>query len=168
MFGSADADPYIAAIIAAPRAAVIMDCSGMLIFCFNSLPQSSTKAVFLATPPVKTIGADQRTCETRFTSDLVNAETAVSLGGIRVSGHLKISAPAGFGRRHVVPLVESYMNEHPDVRVTLDHSLSTFNRNFTRYMNVSPSKFRQDRSNSPELINQHRNRMSGVGHLAVA
>ena len=46
-------------------------------------------------------------------------------------------------------------------------SLSTFNRNFTRYMNVSPSRFRQDRSNSPELINQHRNRMSGVGHLAL-
>ena len=58
----------------------------------------------------------------RILTDLVNAETAVSLGGIRVSGHLKISAPAGFGRRHVVPLVESYMREHPDVRVTLDLS----------------------------------------------
>ena len=58
----------------------------------------------------------------RILTDLVNAETAVSLGGLRVSGHLKISAPAGFGRKHVVPLVESYMREYPDVRVTLDLS----------------------------------------------
>ena len=58
----------------------------------------------------------------RILTDLVNAETAVSLGGLRVSGHLKISAPAGFGRKHVVPLVESYMGEYPDVRVTLDLS----------------------------------------------
>lgn len=46
-------------------------------------------------------------------------------------------------------------------------SLSTFNRNFTRYMGVAPSKFRVDRSSSPALINEHRNRMSGVGHLTV-
>lgn len=58
----------------------------------------------------------------RILTDLVNAETAVSLGGLRVGGHLKISAPAGFGRKHVVPLVESYMHEHPEVRVTLDLS----------------------------------------------
>ena len=58
----------------------------------------------------------------RILTDLVNAETAVSLGGLRVSGHLKISAPAGFGRKHVVPLVESYMHEHPELRITLDLS----------------------------------------------
>ena len=58
----------------------------------------------------------------RILTDLGNAETAVSLGGLRVSGHLKISAPAGFGRKHVVPLVESYMHEHPELRITLDLS----------------------------------------------
>ena len=47
-------------------------------------------------------------------------------------------------------------------------SLSTFNRNFTRYIGASPSKFRAERAGSPELLNQHRNRMSGVGHVAVA
>lgn len=56
----------------------------------------------------------------RILNDLNNAETAVSLGGIKVSGHLKISAPAGFGRRHVVPLVAKFMETHSEVRITLD------------------------------------------------
>jgi len=58
----------------------------------------------------------------RILNDLVNAETAVSLGSIRASGHLKISAPAGFGRRHVAPLVSAFMDENPDVSVSLDLS----------------------------------------------
>lgn len=56
----------------------------------------------------------------RILNDLANAETAVSLGGIRASGHLKISAPAGFGRRHVAPQVAAFMQANPDVTVTLD------------------------------------------------
>ena len=47
-------------------------------------------------------------------------------------------------------------------------SLSTFNRNFTRYMGLSPTRFRLDRTASPESLNAHRNRMSGVGHIAAA
>lgn len=56
----------------------------------------------------------------RILNDLVNAETSVSLGSIRASGHLRISAPAGFGRRHVAPLVSSFMDAHPGVSVSLD------------------------------------------------
>lgn len=56
----------------------------------------------------------------RILNDLANAETAVSLGGIRASGHLKVSAPAGFGRRHVAPQVAVFMQANPDVTVTLD------------------------------------------------
>ncbi|MBI4741980.1 MAG: LysR family transcriptional regulator [Betaproteobacteria bacterium] len=56
----------------------------------------------------------------RVLNDLANAETAVSLGGIRASGHLKVSAPAGFGRRHVAPQVASFMRDNPEVTVTLD------------------------------------------------
>jgi len=56
----------------------------------------------------------------RILNDLANAETAVSLGGIRASGHLKVSAPAGFGRRHVAPQVAAFMQANPDVTVTLD------------------------------------------------
>ena len=56
----------------------------------------------------------------RILNDLANAEAAVSLGGIKASGHLKISAPAGFGRRHVAPLVEDYMSANPEMTVTLN------------------------------------------------
>ncbi len=56
----------------------------------------------------------------RILNDLANAETAVSLGGMKASGHLKISAPAGFGRRHVAPQVASFMQNNPEVMVTLD------------------------------------------------
>src|SRR5512147_1164547 len=45
----------------------------------------------------------------RVLNDLANAEAAVSLGGVRASGHLRLSAPAGFGRRHVAPLVGTFM-----------------------------------------------------------
>lgn len=56
----------------------------------------------------------------RILNDLANAEAAVSLGGIRASGHLKVSAPAGFGRRHVAPQVAAFMRDNPEVTVTLD------------------------------------------------
>ena len=56
----------------------------------------------------------------RILNDLANAETAVSLGSIRASGHLKVSAPAGFGRRHVAPQVAAFMQTNPGVTVTLD------------------------------------------------
>lgn len=56
----------------------------------------------------------------RILNDLANAEAAVSLGSIRASGHLRISAPAGFGRRHVAPQVAAFMQGNPEVRVTLD------------------------------------------------
>ena len=58
----------------------------------------------------------------RILNDLANAETAVSLGSVRAAGHLKISAPAGFGRRHVAPRVAAFMADNPEVRVTLDLS----------------------------------------------
>ena len=58
----------------------------------------------------------------RILNDLANAETAVALGGVKASGHLKISAPAGFGRRHVAPQVAQFMEANPDVTVALDLS----------------------------------------------
>jgi len=56
----------------------------------------------------------------RILNELANAEAAVSLGSIRASGHLKVSAPAGFGRRHVAPQVAVFMQANPGVTVTLD------------------------------------------------
>ena len=44
----------------------------------------------------------------RLLADLANAEASVSAGGVKASGHLRITAPAGFGRRHVAPLVTKF------------------------------------------------------------
>jgi DNA-binding transcriptional LysR family regulator len=45
----------------------------------------------------------------RILNDLANAEASVSLGGVKASGHIKVSAPAGFGRRHVAPLLRDFL-----------------------------------------------------------
>lgn len=58
----------------------------------------------------------------RIIHDMQNAEASVSAGGVRASGHLRVSAPAGFGRRHVAPLLPVFTGLHPDVTVTLDLS----------------------------------------------
>ncbi len=56
----------------------------------------------------------------RILNELANAEASVSLGGVKASGHIRISAPAGFGRRHVAPLVRAFLDANPEVTCTLD------------------------------------------------
>ncbi|MEY4591835.1 MAG: hypothetical protein RIR18_730 [Pseudomonadota bacterium] len=58
----------------------------------------------------------------RLLNDLANAEAAVSLGGAKAGGHLKLSAPSGFGRQHVAPLVGEFMRQNPEVTVNLNLS----------------------------------------------
>ena len=56
----------------------------------------------------------------RILGELEEAETAVSARSARASGHLLVSAPAGFGRQHVAPLLPSFLAEHRDVTVNLN------------------------------------------------
>lgn len=58
----------------------------------------------------------------RILRDVGDAEAAVSLGGVKARGHLRISAPAGFGRRHVAPLLMRYLGDNPEVNANLDLS----------------------------------------------
>ena len=58
----------------------------------------------------------------RLLSDVANAEASVSEGGVKATGHLRITAPAGFGRRHVAPLVPRFRAAHPDVTISLNLS----------------------------------------------
>ena len=58
----------------------------------------------------------------RLLADVANAEASVSAGGVKASGHLRITAPAGFGRRHVAPLVPRFRAQHGDVTVSLNLS----------------------------------------------
>lgn len=56
----------------------------------------------------------------RILAELEEAESAVSERSARASGHLLISAPAGFGRQHVAPLLPSFLAEHREVTLTLN------------------------------------------------
>jgi DNA-binding transcriptional LysR family regulator len=58
----------------------------------------------------------------RILAELEEAEAAVSERSARASGHLLVSAPAGFGRLHVAPLLPSFLSEHRDVSVNLNLS----------------------------------------------
>ena len=53
---------------------------------------------------------------------LASAEASVSAGGVKASGYLRITSPAGFGRRHVAPLVPRFLALHPEVSVSLNLS----------------------------------------------
>jgi DNA-binding transcriptional LysR family regulator len=58
----------------------------------------------------------------RILTEVAGAEASVSAGGVQASGHLRITAPAGFGRRHVAPLVPAFHAAHPRLRVSLNLS----------------------------------------------
>jgi DNA-binding transcriptional LysR family regulator len=56
----------------------------------------------------------------RILAEVNEAESAISERSGRASGHLTVSAPAGFGRQHVAPLLPSFLAEHRDVTVNLN------------------------------------------------
>jgi len=56
----------------------------------------------------------------RLLAEWHDAEASVSAGGVRAGGHLRVTAPAGFGRRHVAPLLPAFLAAHPEVTVSLD------------------------------------------------
>lgn len=58
----------------------------------------------------------------RLVASLADAEAAVSAGGLKASGHLRVTAPAGFGRRHVAPLVPGFLAEHAELSLSLNLS----------------------------------------------
>jgi DNA-binding transcriptional LysR family regulator len=56
----------------------------------------------------------------RILGELDDAEAAVSERSAHATGHLVVSAPAGFGRQHVAPLLPSFLAEHRGVSVNLN------------------------------------------------
>lgn len=69
----------------------------------------------------------------RILHAMEGAENAVSAGGGTPSGPLRITAPAGFGRRHIAPLLPLLIDRYPDITITLDLSdrlVDLINENF--------------------------------------
>ena len=53
---------------------------------------------------------------------LQDIEARISRGGLQPVGLLRVSAPAGFGRRHIAPLLPDLQIQHPDLEISLDLS----------------------------------------------
>jgi len=51
-----------------------------------------------------------------------DVEASVSAGGLKASGHLRMTAPAGFGKRHVAPLIPGFVSEHRELSISLELS----------------------------------------------
>ena len=58
----------------------------------------------------------------RLIAEFNSAEASVSAGGVKASGHVRVTAPGGFGRRHVAPLVPRFLAQHPEVSLSLNLS----------------------------------------------
>jgi DNA-binding transcriptional LysR family regulator len=58
----------------------------------------------------------------RILADLASAESSVAMGSGRARGHLRVTAPAGFGRKHVAPLLLDFLRAHTEVTASLDLS----------------------------------------------
>ena len=56
----------------------------------------------------------------KLLSDLGYAEKIISEGRHKVTGHLIISTPAAFGRKHVAPHAPSFVKAHPEVQISFN------------------------------------------------
>ncbi|SDV51196.1 LysR family transcriptional regulator [Chitinasiproducens palmae] len=58
----------------------------------------------------------------RILGELEEAEESIGAGIAAASGHLRVTAPAGFGRQHVAPLMPAFLETFPAVTLSLDLS----------------------------------------------
>jgi DNA-binding transcriptional LysR family regulator len=56
----------------------------------------------------------------KLLAQLDSAEALISAGRHMATGHLRVTAPAGFGRNHVAPHGPAYLAEHADVQISFD------------------------------------------------
>jgi DNA-binding transcriptional LysR family regulator len=56
----------------------------------------------------------------KLLDDLGHADRIVSEGRHKATGHLTVSAPAAFGRKHVAPHAPRFVKAHPDVQITFN------------------------------------------------
>lgn len=61
-----------------------------------------------------------------ITTRLAAAENLITNGRNHASGHLIVSTPTTFGRRHVAPHLPKFMDTHPDVKISLNLSDQVF------------------------------------------
>lgn len=56
----------------------------------------------------------------RILRDLAESEALISQGKSKIRGPLRLTAPAGFGRQYVAPLLAEFSQLHPEVNISLN------------------------------------------------
>ena len=56
----------------------------------------------------------------KMLSELALAESAIAEGRYKATGHLIVSAPAAFGRKHVAPYAPAFLREHPTLKISFN------------------------------------------------
>lgn len=56
----------------------------------------------------------------KLLNELDLAENAISEGRHKAAGHLVVSAPAAFGRKHVAPSAPAFLQLHPELRISFN------------------------------------------------
>jgi DNA-binding transcriptional LysR family regulator len=55
----------------------------------------------------------------RLVAEIAEAEASLQRGEQQLTGWLRVAASVGFGRLKLMPLVQSFLKEHPDVKIDL-------------------------------------------------
>lgn len=80
-----------------------------------SLLTRTTRAISL-TDEGRTLAEGAR----RLLSEADELEARVRLGREKISGTIRLSAPEDLGRRRIVPVIDAFLSEHPEVTVDLN------------------------------------------------
>jgi DNA-binding transcriptional LysR family regulator len=56
----------------------------------------------------------------KLLEELALAESAISEGRYKAAGHLIVSAPAAFGRKHVAPYAPAFLQQHPRLKISFN------------------------------------------------
>ncbi|WP_428852875.1 LysR family transcriptional regulator [Imbroritus primus] len=56
----------------------------------------------------------------RLLAEAEELENRIRLGTERISGPIRLSAPEDFGRQRIVPIIDAFVMEHPDITIDLN------------------------------------------------
>ena len=73
----------------------------------------------------------------RILADIEEAELAAESERTRPAGRVVISAPVGFGRLHVSPVMSAYLKRYPEVQAALDRLAGKIDDDAMRRMNYT-------------------------------
>jgi len=104
-----------------------LKCSTMMISKYMAQLEASLGVVLLnrttRSLSLTSAGEAYYNRSRQLLEDLADLEASTAQMGERIKGHIKISAPIDFGGMYMVPVIEQFLHQYPEVKVlmTLDN-----------------------------------------------